>query len=101
VIIAACDVRFDLLRRPAGGGGDVTIATFTHHFDPKPPQPDGHPDFSAVAYEDTASAAAVDARAGDLLVWRFSVSGTTAPTAYIPNGDGANAQGRIPFIDLP
>lgn len=61
-------------------------------------QPSG---FDAVPFEATADGVAADASAGDKLILRFTASGTTEAVAFIPNGDGANASGRIPFVDLP
>jgi hypothetical protein len=97
-VIASVDIRYDLIWRAGGGdagGTDVVLATFDHHFDP---QPSG---FDAVAFEDEASGPAADAKAGDLLVLRITASNTTASTAFIPNGDGASSNGRIPYVDLP
>ncbi len=101
IVWVDCDVRFDMLLRPADGGPDVTIVSFTHHFAPNSPLPSGMADFSAVPFEASVEGTRVDARAGDQLVWRHTVSGTTAIVAWAPNGDGATARGRFPFIDLP
>jgi len=69
--------------------------SFTHHFDP----PEG---FDAVAYEDDALGAAVDAAAGDELVLRITaVSSSDAGPAFIPNADGRFAHAKIPSITLP
>jgi hypothetical protein len=94
VIIEPVDVQFELIWR--GDAGDQVIASFQHHFDPN-----GGGNFDAVAYEDTADADAVPAAAGDQLVLRFSAMNATLEMAYIPNGDGAQTHGRIPFIELP
>lgn len=79
---------------------DEEVVSFRHHFDP---QPNGG--FDAVRYEEDASAPAVDAKAGDLLVWRFSLPGPDggggSPSAYIPNGDGPLTRGRYPSITVP
>ena len=95
IIIQPVDVRFDILWRRAGGG-DTTLATFMHHFDPRPPGM-----FDAVPFEDTALGPAADAHKGDQLVLRYGAMGATVEMAYIPNGDGAMLNGRIPFIELP
>jgi len=92
-VIASVDIRYQLIWR--SGGTDVVLAAFDHHFDP---QPSG---FDAVAFEGEAAGAAAAAGAGDLLVLRIIASNTTASTAFLPNGDGANANGRIPYVDLP
>jgi hypothetical protein len=88
-------VHFEIVWR-AQGGGDTVLAAWDHHFDPR-----GGGNFDAVPFEATAQGPRADARPGDQLVLKISVSNTTAPTAYIPNGDGAAANGRIPFIELP
>jgi len=90
---APVDVQFDLIWR--SGGGDVVVASFAHHFDP---QPSG---FDAVAFEGSAPGPAAAARDGDQLVLRFTATGTGEASAYIPNGDGDRAHGRIPFVDVP
>jgi hypothetical protein len=100
IVWTECDVTFDMLLRPGDGGPDVTIVSFTHHFVPGR-NPDGSINFDAVAYEESAEGARVEAKAGDQLVWRHHVSGTTATIAWAPNGDGPTASGRYPSIDLP
>ena len=92
-VIASVDIRYELIWH--SGGTDVVLATFDHHFDP---QPSG---FDAVAYEGQTNGPAANARDGDQLVLRITASNTTASTAFVPNGDGANANGRIPYVDLP
>ncbi len=92
-VFASVDIRYDLLWRSAGG--DVTLATWSHHFDPRPSG------FDAVPFEADAQAAAVAAVSGDHLVLRFTASNTTDQTAFIPNGDGPHSNGRIPYLDLP
>ncbi len=98
IIIAPVDVQFDLIRRRPPNN-DLPIATFVHHFDP--PMDSGQR-FNAVAYEETKSAAAVpDVKPGDRLVLRFKTSSPNGGAPYIPNGDGDNAKGRIPSVELP
>ena len=46
-------------------------------------------------------APAIDFAEGDQLVFRYTGANTTATQAYIPNGDGAITNGRIPNITLP
>lgn len=85
---------FTLLWRD--GGGDHPVATWTHHFDPPASG------FNAVQYEEDQPGAAVMGAKGDLLVLRLSAQGTsTGGSLYVPNSDGANAQGRIPNLTLP
>jgi len=88
-------VTFDILMRRAGSP-DVTIAEWNHHFDPKPGG-----DFTATPLELHANGPAVDFKAGDQLVFRYSGINTTVNEAYIPDGDGARENGRDPYIDLP
>jgi len=105
IVFAACDVQFDILWRPAGSnadaGADVTVVSFSHHFEKNPPLPDGRPNFDAVPFEATGVGARVETQPGDLLVWRFSVAGNDGAIRYAPNGDGAHSNGLIPFIELP
>jgi hypothetical protein len=58
-------------------------------------------EYRAQPYEESAEIAAVDAAAGDQLVFRYTGIGSDLEMAYIPNGDGAQLGGRIPFIELP
>jgi hypothetical protein len=100
IIVVSVDVQYDVIWRPAGsdgGANDVTIATFSHHFDP---QPVG---FDAEALDGAADGIAADAAPGDQLVLRFTVTATSDPTrhGFIPNGDGVNTHGRIPSLILP
>jgi hypothetical protein len=92
-VLASVDIQYDVIWRR--GGSDTTLATFTHHFDPHPSG------FDAVPFEGTTNGPAAAAQAGDKLVLRFTASETTEAVAFIPNGDGANANGRIPFVDPP
>jgi hypothetical protein len=93
LVLEPVDVHFEVIWR--AGQTDQTLVSFDHHFDP---QPSG---FNAVAFDGTATGLAASAHAGDELVLRFTASNTTAQTAYLPNGDGASANGRIPSIQLP
>jgi hypothetical protein len=88
------DVTFDILWRDSAG--DHPIATVTHHFDPL-----AAGNYQAQPFETDLPGAAADAKAYDQLILRFSVTSTSTGLVYIPNGDGANAQGRIPSITLP
>lgn len=95
IIVFSVDVRFELIYRSAGT--DTAIGTWDQHFDPLP---EG---FDAQAYEVTVDAPAFTFVDGDQLIFRYTGSNTepSQEMAYIPNGDGALANGRIPFIDLP
>jgi hypothetical protein len=55
----------------------------------------------AVPIELTATGAAVAVEDGDQLVFRYTGESGDLPMAYVPNGEGANTGGRIPFIELP
>jgi hypothetical protein len=96
IIVYPVDVQFELIYRQAGGA-DLMIGTWNQHFDPLPVG------FDAQPYEVTVEAPAFAFGAGDQVVFRYTGTGTepNQPMAYVPNGDGARANGRIPFIDLP
>jgi hypothetical protein len=94
IIIYPVDVTFELLWRR--GTTDTTLTSWQVHFDPLPGG-----SFHAQAYELDQTAQAIDFRAGDLLVFRYSAENTMAAEAYIPNGDGTLSNGRIPHIFLP
>ena len=94
VILKSVDVQFELIYRH--GSTDDTIATWMHHFDPKPGA-----DFTATAYELDVDGVATGYASGDQLVFRYSGSNTTSAMAYVPNGDGKKTSGRIPSFKLP
>ena len=94
IIIEPVDVLFELIWR--GDAGDDVLATFQTHF-----EPNGGGNFDAVPFEETVELEVVPAAAGDELVLRYSAMNATIGMAYIPNGDGATHNGRIPFIELP
>jgi hypothetical protein len=94
IIFDSVDVTFTVLWRSSTG--DVKLTEFKHHFDP---QESG---FNAVPYDGDATGIAAPAHAGDLLVLRFSATGSTAQgLLYQPNSDGTTAMGRIPSLKLP
>ena len=94
IITAPVDVTFTLIWRR--GSSDTILATWMRHWDPLP---DGM--YDAQAYEVDMPAMAIDFQAGDQLVFRYAGANTTNGQAFIPNGDGATANGRIPAITLP
>lgn len=94
IIIRAIDVTFDLIHRRAGA--DTILATATQHFEPLP---EGM--FTAQACDIDMDAPAIEFMAGDEFVFRYTGANTTSTNGYIPNGDGATADGRIPNITLP
>lgn len=94
IIITSVDVRYELLHRR--GGSDTTLLAWEKHWDPMDPNL-----FEAQAYEVDMPAAAVELARGDKLVFRYSALNGTASDSYVPNGDGALSNGRIPSITLP
>ena len=94
VIISSVDLQFDLVQRR--GGTDTTLVTWMEHYEAI-----GGGNFDAQPFEYDETAPAIDFKAGDQLVFRYT--GTNAATAqsYIPNGDGTLSKGRIPNITLP
>ena len=93
VITAPVDVTFDLIWRR--GGDDTMLATWTEHYTPLAGKYDAQP------FEYDQDAPAIDFKHGDQLVFRYTGANTTSNEAYIPDGDGAIAHGRIPNITLP
>ena len=94
IITAPVDATLTLIWR--SGTTDTELAHATKHWDPLP---DGT--YNAQPYELDMQAPAIDHKAGDQLVFRYQAANTTAPNAFIPNGDGARANGRLPSITLP
>lgn len=95
VITASIDMTFSLIWRH--GAVDTVLAQWTKHWEPLAGS------FDAQAYEVDMTAPAIDHAAGDQLVFRYAGNGPsgTLAEAYIPDGDGVNAHGRIPSITLP
>jgi len=94
IILEAVDVTFEILWRR--GDEELVLARWQQHFDPRPGMVG-----DAIPFEATAAGPAVDVERGDLLVLRLTGQSATIPMAYVPNGEGARAKGRIPYIDLP
>lgn len=94
IITRPVDVTFEIFVR-AAAGGETTIATFDRHFDPLPSG------FAAQPFDASVDFGAIAVEPGDQLILRYRGANTDTPMAYIPNGDGDRASGRIPFIDLP
>jgi hypothetical protein len=93
IVTAAVDVDFELLWRR--GGDSIVIATWSKHFEPPASGHDAQP------YEVNKAGPAVAFEDGAQLVFRYSARNTTGTEAWIPNGDGHLAHGRIPSITLP
>ena len=93
VITAPVDVTFDLIWRR--GTTDTTLAHWMEHYDPVPGN------FDAQPFEYDMPAQAIDYKSGDQLVFRYTGNNSQSQQAYIPNGDGAITNGRIPNITLP
>lgn len=94
IVIRPVDVTFDLIWRR--GAVDTSLATWMQHFEPLPGA-----SFDAQAYEVDMTGVAIDFVAGDNFVFRYTGANTTSFEAWIPNGDGDLAHGRIPNITLP
>ena len=94
IVIRAVDVTFELIWRR--GSTDTTLATWSQHFDPLPGGV-----YEAQPYEIDEDGTKIAFQDGDQFVIRFTGANTTSPQAFIPNGDGATANGRIPNITLP
>lgn len=96
IITGAVDVTFEVIWRRGGEPSrDVVLATWQHRFEPRP---DGT--YDAQPLELGADVSAITYEPGDQLVWRYNGIGTT-PMAYVPNGEGDRANGRIPHLVLP
>jgi hypothetical protein len=97
IIITPVDVTFDLVWRHADGSADTVLVEWTEHYTPL-----GGGNFDAQPFEyDEPTTTAIDEEKGDELVFRYTASATSQPAAYVPNGDGATANGRFPNITLP
>ena len=94
VIIKPVDVTFDLVW--GHNGTDTVLVEWMQHFDPNPGG-----NFDAQAYEVDEDAAAINFSSGDTFGFRYTGANTTSQEAFIPNGDGVHAHGRIPSITLP
>lgn len=96
IIINACDATFDLLWRHADGTPDTVLTTFTQHFEPI-----GDGVYEAQPFEFDKPCDAIDAEAGDELVFRYTAAADAPAASYEPAGDGTFVNGRIPNISLP
>jgi hypothetical protein len=98
IVFDPVDVQWDVLLRKADGS-DTTIVSWSHHYDP----PAGSDKYVAVPFEADGDGIRVDAKGNvDSLVLRITATGGPPDTyLFIPNGDGANAGGRIPNITSP
>jgi hypothetical protein len=95
--VSQADVNWDVVWRAGGdAGADTVLATFTHHYAVAA----GHP-FDAIPCEADGPGVAAPAHAGDLLILRVTPTGGDPMLDFVPNGDGTNAHGRIPRLDLP
>lgn len=94
IILEAVDVHFEVFVRRADTT-EVPIVEWMHHFERLPMG------FDAQAFDATADGPAVTFIEGDQLILRYSGAGSVSTMAYQPNGDGALAHGRIPFLTLP
>jgi hypothetical protein len=93
IITQNVSVTFELLLRRSGDQ-DLVIGSWNKTLSPRPSG------FDAIAIDLSIDTSAIAYQAGDLLVFRYSgVNGLSM--SYIPNGEGARANGRIPVISLP
>ncbi len=95
IILGPVDVRFELFVRRADMT-ELPLVAWDKHFEPL-----GGGNFMAQRYDATARGPAVTWIDGDQLILRYTGTNSPFGMAYQPNGDGAGAGGRIPFIDLP
>jgi hypothetical protein len=96
--VTQADVRWDVVWRPAAAdlGAGTVLASFVHHYARSNTAP-----FDAIPCEADADGIAAAAQPGDLLVLRISVTAGDTGLDFVPDGDGTNAHGRIPRLDLP
>lgn len=94
IIIEPVDVSFDVFVRR--GASELPVVSWDHHFDPR-----AGGSFDATPFEAAAAGLAIDQRDGDVLVLRYTGASAASMNAYIPNGDGARQNGRIPHLILP
>lgn len=94
VILRAVDVTFQVVW--AHGDTEDVIGEVTQHFDPRPGGK-----FDAEPCDLEIEGTAIAHEVGDQLILRFLGANTTSDQAYIPNGDGSHAKGRIPNLTLP
>jgi hypothetical protein len=94
IILFAVDVTFDLIHR--SGDTDTTLATWTQHFEPLP---DGV--YEAQPFEIDQATAAIDFKAGDQLVYRYTGANSESTMSYIPVGSIESEGGRHTQIALP
>jgi hypothetical protein len=97
LIMGTVDVRFDIIWRTAAKK-DTVLAMVTHTFAERPAGPTQG---DAVAFETDLAGIAADARAGDELLLKFTVTRGPDDGNYTPNGDGPFAKGRYPNLTLP
>ena len=93
IVTSSADITFELFARH--DGNDRGLARWAKRFDP------ASNIANAQAYDVEKQADAIEWTAGDQLVLRYTAEGSTDAEAWIPNGDGTLARGRIPSIALP
>ena len=94
IITESVDVTLTLIWRR--GQTDTTLAQWMQHWDPRP---DGT--FRGQANEVEMAGPAIDFKAGDQLVFRYSGQSVKMREAFIPTGGGALENGRMPSLRLP
>jgi hypothetical protein len=94
IIVKPVDVTFDLIWRR--DSTDIHLTTWTEHYAPL-----AGGSFDAQAFEYDQASPAIEWQHGDQLIFRYTGNAASAPSSYVPNGDGAFAHGRIPNLTLP
>jgi hypothetical protein len=94
----ASDMVFDLIQR-RGTTDVVTLAEWTHHFDP-------NPQFDAELYRFEQDALGTDDfQDGDQLIFKYTIDAPSALTCWEPNGDGPSGRddmtSQIPHFTPP
>ena len=93
IITADVSITFDLIWRR--GSSDTTLVEWNESYQPAAVGVDAQP----FEYDETAPA--IDTLEGDQLVFRYTANASSATECYIPDGDGALSNGRIPNFTLP
>lgn len=91
-----CTARWDIVWRPANGGGEKILASFRHTYVVNQNDP-----FNAIAYVDSMQVPATPILPDDELVLRWTNEAADQNAFFEPNGDGPFRLGDIPHIELP
>ncbi len=95
IVLNAADLTYVVVWRDQKGV-EHELVRWTHHFDPPASG------FDAVQFEADGAGVAANASGNDTLLLRMSAAGDpNVAMLWIPNGDGAKTNGRIPSLTLP